>query len=45
MEKIVVLREVRFGQRVAEEEGESLAEYFVETDHWRRLYADEIDLV
>ena len=45
MEKIDVLRELRFGQRVAEEEGESLAEYFVETDHWRRLYTDEIDVV
>ena len=45
MEKIDVLRELRFGQRVAEEEGESLVEYFVETDHWRRLYTDEIDVV
>ena len=45
MEKIDVLRELRFGQRVAEEEGESLAEYFVETDHWRWLYTDEIDVV
>ena len=26
-------------------EGESLAGYFVETDDWRRLYADEIDVV
>ena len=35
----------KFGQRVAEDEGEALAAYFVETDHWRRLYADEIDVV
>ena len=45
MEKLDVLREVSFGQRVAEEEGESLAGYFVETDHWRQLYADEIDVI
>jgi len=40
-----VLRDLKFGQRVAEEEGEALAAYFVETDHWRRLYADEVDVV
>ena len=40
-----MLREVAFGQRVAEEEGDSLAGYFVETQHWRRLYADEIDVI
>lgn len=45
MELINVLRDVAFGQRVAEEEGESLAEYFVETEHWRRLFADEVDVV
>lgn len=40
-----VLRETSFGQRVAEEEGEQLAAYFVETDHWRRLYSGGIDVV
>lgn len=45
MGKLEVLREVDFGQRVAEEEGNSLAGYFVETEQWRRLYADEIDIV
>lgn len=45
MDKMEVLRQLTFGQRVAEEEGEALAAYFVETDQWRRLYADEIDVV
>jgi hypothetical protein len=40
-----VLRPVTFGQRVAEEEGDLLAAYFVETDHWRRLYSDAVDIV
>lgn len=45
MKALEVLRDLKFGQRVAEDEGEALAAYFVETDHWRRLYADEIDVV
>jgi len=45
MDKIGVLRSLTFGQRVAEEEGDALAAYFVETDHWRRLYADQVDVV
>jgi hypothetical protein len=40
-----VLRQVHFGQRVAEEEGEQLSSYFVETDHWRRLFSDDVDIV
>lgn len=34
-----------FGSRVAEEEVESLHEYFVETEQWRRLLAGEVDIV
>jgi hypothetical protein len=30
---------------VAEEEIDQLTAYFVETDHWRRLYRGEIDVV
>jgi hypothetical protein len=45
MEKLEVLRSLVFGQRVAEEEGDALTAYFVETDHWRRLYADQVDIV
>lgn len=45
MSVLEVLRPVTFGQRVAEEEGDILAAYFVETDHWRRLYSDAVDVV
>lgn len=40
-----VLKTVTFGQRVAEEEGDQLAAYFVETDHWHRLFSDTVDIV
>jgi hypothetical protein len=40
-----ILRPVTFGQRVAEEEGNQLAAYFVETDHWYRLLSDHVDIV
>lgn len=40
-----VLQEITFGERVAEEESEQLAQYFVETDHWRRLRAGQVDIV
>jgi hypothetical protein len=40
-----VLKQITFGQRVAEEEAELLAKYFVETDHWRRLFSDAVDIV
>ncbi len=45
MDKHTILRETSFGQRVAEEEVDALASYFVETDHWTRLYQGEIDVV
>lgn len=40
-----LLRGMNFGHRVAEEEVESLASYFVETDHWGRLYRGDIDII
>lgn len=40
-----VLTSTTFGQRVAEDEGEALAAYFVETDHWQRLVNDAVDVV
>jgi hypothetical protein len=40
-----VLTDLRFGQRVAEDEGDDLAKYFVETDYWRRLLSDDVDVV
>lgn len=40
-----VLKSVTFGQRIAEEEGDALASYFVETDQWRKVLAGEADVV
>ena len=40
-----VLRHLTFGNRVAEEEADALSAYFVETDHWNRLYRGDIDVV
>jgi hypothetical protein len=40
-----VLMSVRFSERVAEDEIDQLASYFVETDHWRRLFSDQVDVV
>src|SRR5690349_19141786 len=45
MDKRQVLSELRFGQRVAEDEGEALTHYFVETDYWKRLIAGELDVI
>ncbi len=40
-----ILQSLKFGARIAEEETEDLATYFVETDHWRRLFSGEIDII
>ena len=45
MDKKAVLRAITFGHRVAEEETDVLATYFVETDHWERLYRGDIDVI
>jgi hypothetical protein len=45
MDKRKILRSINFGHRVAEEETEFLLTYFVETDHWERLYRGDIDIV
>lgn len=45
MDKHAILRSTTFGQRVAEDETDVLATYFVETDHWGRLYGGDIDVV
>jgi hypothetical protein len=44
-DKQQVLRELSFGQRVAEEEAAQLSAYFVETDQWRRVWDGEVDIV
>ena len=45
MERQQVLQEASFGERIAEQEINELAAYFVETDQWRRLYAGDVDIV
>ena len=45
MDKHSILSASSFGQRVAEEEIDQLSSYFVETDHWTRLYRGEIDVI
>jgi hypothetical protein len=40
-----VLPSISFGQRVAEDEAGELANYFVETDLWKRLYGGDIDVI
>ncbi len=45
IDKYEVLRSISFGQRVAEEEADLLATYFVETDQWMRLFRGDIDVI
>lgn len=40
-----VLRELSFGERVAEEEVAELSKYFVQTEQWRQLFAGEVDVI
>jgi len=44
-DKYSVVRDVSFGQRVAEEERADLASYFVETEQWRRVWSGDVDVV
>jgi hypothetical protein len=44
-DKQQVLRELTFGQRVAEDEAARLSAYFVETDQWRRVWDGQVDIV
>jgi hypothetical protein len=45
VDKLELLKSVSFGQRVAEDEIDMLGSYFVETDHWHRVYSGEVDVV
>jgi hypothetical protein len=40
-----VLAQLSFGQRIAEDEADALAAYFVETDQWRKIISGEVDVV
>jgi hypothetical protein len=45
VDKREALQEASFGQRIAEQEIGELAQYFVETDQWRSLFAGDVDVV
>lgn len=45
MNKQQTLAAVDFGQRIAEDEGDALAAYFVETDNWRQVYEGNVDVI
>ena len=45
MDKLALLKSISFGARVAEDETNELAKYFVETDQWSRIVKGEIDIV
>ena len=40
-----VLSEMNFGHRIAEDEGDDLHAYFVETDQWNRIFRGDVDVV
>lgn len=39
------LQEIKFGERIAEEETQNLIKYFVETDDWYRVFQGDIDII
>ena len=45
MDKRQILQMSNFGQRVAEDESAELEHYFVQTDHWARIFGGEIDVI
>jgi hypothetical protein len=45
MTKREVLASLTFGQRIAEDEADALASYFVETEQWRKIISGEADVV
>ena len=45
MNKVDVLRQIRFGERIAEEELDELEKYFVATDQWTRVFEGEVDVI
>lgn len=45
LSKLEVLKQIKIGERVAEEEADELVRYFVETDQWHQMRSGEIDVV
>jgi hypothetical protein len=44
MSNLSILKQIRLGDSVAENEQDSLVDYFVETEAWKRLYDGEVDI-
>lgn len=45
MEPLEVLKDLNFGERIAEEEADQLEHYFVETEQWRQILQGEKDII
>lgn len=45
MDKLVLLSELNFGQRIAEDESEELKKYFISTDPYKKVSRGEIDII
>lgn len=45
MTKLELLQQIKFGERIAEDETENLSRYFLETEDWRRVKGDEVDII
>ncbi|MBN9592886.1 MAG: hypothetical protein J0I02_11725, partial [Alphaproteobacteria bacterium] len=45
MFKKEILAKTKFGEIIAEDERENLRAYFVETEFWRRVYGDAVDII
>lgn len=45
VDKRAIIEDITFGGRTAEDEVENLSRYFVETEQWRKVWADEVDIV
>lgn len=45
MKKIDVLKDLTMGQRVAEDEGDELEAYFVQTDQWDQMFSGKKDII
>ena len=43
--RVQILRELSFGNRIAEEEAKNLTKYFVETEQWRTIFHGKADIV
>ena len=45
MDRLDALKKISFDARVAEDETNELASYFVETDEWHRLFKGDVDII